>query len=93
MAVADQASPSYRGRWARSGTSGGKLTLSIDALNPAGSVDLPVLNGTLESPLKVPAVSSLGFTGFPGWVFDDSWPVREDKVYAFGGFGKGVFVV
>jgi hypothetical protein len=44
----------------------GGLTLSIETLKPAGSVDAPVLNGTLESPLKVPLVSSPGLTGFLG---------------------------
>jgi len=58
--------------------SGEELTLSTDALKPTGSVDWPVLNGTLGSPLNVPAVSSPGLTGFLGWVFEDSWPVRED---------------
>jgi len=60
--------------------SGEELTLSTDALKPAGSVDWPVLNGTLVSPLNVPDVSPLGLTGFLGWVFEDSWPVREDMV-------------
>lgn len=50
----------------RGGIMGGKLTLSAGTLKPAGSVDPPVLNGTLESPLKVPAVSSPELTGFLG---------------------------
>jgi hypothetical protein len=68
-----------------------ELTLSAETLSPAGSVDPPVLNGTLESPLKVPVVSSPGLTGFLGCVLDDSWPVKEDIVAIFsmrfvGGF-------
>lgn len=53
-------------------------TLSIEALRPAGSVELPLLNGTLGSPLKLPAASLLGLTGFWGCVVDDSWLVRDD---------------
>ena len=55
-------------------------TLSTEVLKPAGSVEPPVLNGTLESPLKVPDVSLPGLTGFWGCVLEDSWAVREDMM-------------
>ena len=56
------------------------LTLSTEVLKPMGSVEAPVLNGTLGSPLKVPVLSSPGLTGFLGCVLEDSWVVREDIV-------------
>lgn len=55
-------------------------TLSTEVLKPIGLVEMPVLNGSVGSPLTVSVLASPGFTGFPGCVFEDSWAVREDIV-------------
>lgn len=61
-----------------------RRTLSTEVLKPAGSVEPPVLNGTLGSSLKVPDVSSPGLTGFWGCVLEDSWAARDDMVNLCG---------